>query len=49
MDEKRAELSAGRSDAFVDQKELKIFVDRSEQDFNKELIRQQAEAPKHGA
>ena len=44
MDEKRKQLEAGNLNAFVDKNELKAFVDRSEQDFNKELKHQEEEA-----
>jgi len=44
MEEKRKQLDSGNPNAFVNKDELKAFVDRSEQDFNKELMRQQAEA-----
>lgn len=37
LDEKRAELAAGKQDAFVDSTEMRRFVDESEQGFHKQL------------
>ncbi len=42
MDRKRAELTAGKTDAFVGPDDLRAFVDGAEAAFNEELARQKA-------
>ena len=42
LEDKRKQLDAGKKDAFVDPSELRRFVQESEQDFDKELQRQEA-------
>ena len=44
LDEKRARIGKGRVNPFIDPAEFRAFLDRSEQDFYRELKKQQADA-----
>jgi metallo-beta-lactamase class B len=46
LDEKRGRVAKGGANPFIDPAELRAFVDRSEQDFDRELKAQQADAGK---
>jgi len=46
LDEKRARIGEGSVNPFIDPAEFKAFLDSSEQDFHRELKRQQAAAEK---
>jgi metallo-beta-lactamase class B len=46
LDEKRARLKNGSANPFIDPAEFRVFLQESEQDFNRELKAQQADAKK---